>query len=80
MKCPACGEAKLIHDIRDLPYTYKGESTLIPAVSGEFCAACSESILDSKESDRVMRAMREFALKESVLSNTENLLGAHTTK
>lgn len=23
MKCPSCGAAELIHDTRDLPYTYK---------------------------------------------------------
>lgn len=23
MKCPVCGAAELIHDTRDLPYTYK---------------------------------------------------------
>ena len=41
MKCPVCGEAEVIHDTRDLPYTYKGESTpvgvagalALPAVS-----------------------------------------------
>jgi len=26
MKCPVCGAAELIHDTRDLPYTYKGET------------------------------------------------------
>jgi hypothetical protein len=33
MKCPVCGAAELIHDTRDLPYTYKGDATMIPAVS-----------------------------------------------
>ena len=33
MKCPVCGAAELIHDTRDLPYTYKGEATTIPAVT-----------------------------------------------
>ncbi len=61
MKCPVCGAAKLIHDTRDLPYTYKGETTLIPAVSGDFCPACAESILDAAESDRVMREMHAFS-------------------
>lgn len=45
MKCPVCGAAKLIHDTRDLPYTYKGETTLIAAVTGDFCPSCSEAIL-----------------------------------
>ncbi len=61
MKCPVCGMAELIHDTRDLPYTYKGETTLISAVSGDFCPACAESILDMVESDRVMREMRAFS-------------------
>ncbi len=37
MKCPVCGAAELIHDTRDLPYTYKGESTVIQAVTGDYC-------------------------------------------
>jgi HTH-type transcriptional regulator/antitoxin MqsA len=61
MKCPVCGAAQLIHDTRDLPYTYKGENTLIAAVSGDFCPACAESILEPAESDRVMREMRAFS-------------------
>jgi HTH-type transcriptional regulator/antitoxin MqsA len=61
MKCPVCGAAELIHDTRDLPYTYKGESTVISAVTGDFCPACAESILEAAESDRVMREMRAFS-------------------
>ncbi|MGC8500873.1 MAG: type II toxin-antitoxin system MqsA family antitoxin [Leptospirillia bacterium] len=61
MKCPVCGIAELIHDTRDLPYTYKGETTFLSAVTGDFCPACAESILDAAESDRVMREMRAFS-------------------
>ena len=61
MKCPVCGAAELIHDTRDLPYTYKGETTIITAVTGDFCSACAESILDAAESNRVMREMRTFS-------------------
>lgn len=61
MKCPVCGAAELIHDTRDLPYTYKGETTIIAAVTGDFCPACAESILDAAESNRVMREMRAFS-------------------
>lgn len=61
MKCPVCGAAELIHDTRDLPYTYKGETTVIPEVTGDFCPACAESILDAAESDRVMKEMHEFS-------------------
>ena len=61
MKCPVCGAAELIRDTRDLPYTYKGETTVIVAVRGDFCPACAESILDAAESNRVMREMQAFS-------------------
>lgn len=61
MKCPVCTAAELVHDIRDLPYTYKGETTVISAVTGDFCPACAESVLDAAESNRVMREMRAFS-------------------
>jgi HTH-type transcriptional regulator/antitoxin MqsA len=60
MKCPVCGAAELIHDTRDLPYTYKGETTLITSFTADFCPACDESIADLAESDRVMREMQTF--------------------
>jgi len=60
MKCPVCGASELIHDTRDIPYTYKGETTLITAVTADFCPACSESITDLEETDRVMREMHAF--------------------
>ncbi len=61
MKCPCCGAAELIHDTRDMPYTYKGETTTIPAVTGDFCPACCEAILNREHGDRVMREMRAFS-------------------
>jgi HTH-type transcriptional regulator / antitoxin MqsA len=49
-----------MHDTRDTPYTYKGESTTLPAVNGDFCPACGEAVLDAKESRRINNLMREF--------------------
>ena len=60
MKCPSCAEAELLHDTRDMPYTYKGETTLIPAVTGDFCPACGECVLDVPESIRTSAAMLDF--------------------
>ena len=60
MKCPVCGAADLIHDTRNLPYTYKGETTTIAAVTADFCPACDESITDLTETERVMREMQAF--------------------
>jgi HTH-type transcriptional regulator/antitoxin MqsA len=60
MKCPECGAAKLVHDTRNLPYTYKGQTTTIPAVAGDYCPACGESVLNAAESARTSAAMLEF--------------------
>ncbi|EJO60835.1 type II toxin-antitoxin system MqsA family antitoxin [Burkholderia multivorans] len=60
MKCPACGAATLVRDTRDIPYTYKGESTVIPHITGEFCPACGESVLDVDEATRFGEAVSAF--------------------
>lgn len=63
MKCPVCGSAELIHDTRDVPYTYKGNLTVIPAVTADYCPVCNESITEKAESARVMDIMQVFAKK-----------------
>ncbi|MEX8504389.1 type II toxin-antitoxin system MqsA family antitoxin [Leptothrix ochracea] len=60
MKCPCCGATQLMHDTRDVPYTYKGETTTIPAVTGDFCPACAEVVLDAEAGDRYGVAVRMF--------------------
>jgi len=60
MKCPSCGAAELIHDTRDVPYTYKGETTTIPEVTGDFCQACGEIILDRLQGDRYSEMIGAF--------------------
>lgn len=60
MKCPVCGTAELIHDTRDLPYTYKGEITVIPAVTGDFCPSCSEVVLNREHGDRYSEMVGRF--------------------
>ena len=60
MKCPSCGGAKLITDTRDVTYTYKGENTMIPQVSGDFCPACGEVLLDREHGDRYSELVGSF--------------------
>ena len=60
MRCPICAAAELVHDVRDLRYTYKGEATTLAAVAGDHCPACGESVLDAAESARVSAAMLAF--------------------
>jgi HTH-type transcriptional regulator/antitoxin MqsA len=49
-----------VYDTRDMPYAYKGEATVIPALTGDFCPACGEAILDAAESTRSSALMLEF--------------------
>jgi len=60
MKCPNCGAAELIHDTRDVPHLYKGESTIIHAVTGDFCPACAEIVLDQEHGDRFSELVGQF--------------------
>ena len=49
-----------MQETRDLPYIYKGQSTVIPNVTGQFCEAVGELILDAAESARVSGLLLEF--------------------
>ena len=60
MKCPVCGAAELIRDTRDMPYAYKGASTTIEGVTGDFCPACDEAVLEAAESTRTNKLMMQF--------------------
>ena len=60
MKCPCCGAAELIHDTRDMPYFYKGENATLPAVTGDFCPACGEVILNREHGDRYSELVGQF--------------------
>ncbi|NSX14891.1 type II toxin-antitoxin system MqsA family antitoxin [Cupriavidus taiwanensis] len=59
MKCPECGGAELVADMRDMPYTYRGETTVIPNVPGQWCPKCGEGVLP-RDSDWVSDAMLAF--------------------
>jgi HTH-type transcriptional regulator/antitoxin MqsA len=76
MKCPVCGAAELVHDTRDLLYSYKGEATVLPQVTGSFCPTCGEGVPDATESRRVSSLMREFSkqVNASILSSSARSL------
>ena len=60
MKSPCCGAAELTQDTRDIPNTYKGETTNIPEGMGEFCPACGEVVLDRAHGDRYSEIVGMF--------------------
>ena len=44
--CITCGAHDMEHDTRNESFEYKGQSLLIPSVSGWFCRHCGEAYLD----------------------------------
>lgn len=60
MKCITCGKAKMVQEVREVSYTYKGYSTSIPNVAGLYCPACSESLHTPSESEYLNSAMLSF--------------------
>jgi len=68
MRCPSCGAAELIRDTRDIPYTYKGETASIPAVTGNFCPACGEIVMDREHGDRYSDLIGQFRRQVNAVS------------
>lgn len=60
MKCPQCGGAELVSTVRDMPYVYKGEHTVIAGVAGDLCPACGEMVLGNAAADHVGEAVATF--------------------
>ncbi|MFJ3057155.1 type II toxin-antitoxin system MqsA family antitoxin [Herbaspirillum sp. NPDC087042] len=63
MKCPYCRSTNLVRDTRNMDYDYDGESTVIKAVTGDYCSACGDVVLEDAESARVIDAMHTFHRK-----------------
>lgn len=62
MKCPTCGSGNLVPGTRNMPYTYKGKSTVIRGVKGRHCDSpdCREVIMELGESARTSEEMLSF--------------------
>ncbi|QBE63171.1 type II TA system antitoxin MqsA family protein [Pseudoduganella lutea] len=61
--CPECGTPSPVHEVRDVSYTYKGRSTVIEGLEGDYCGACGEAVFTRKDGDRYSTAIAEFARK-----------------
>ena len=61
MECPNCGAAALVEDARDVPFTYKGEKTVLAQVAGSWCPECGEGVFDAASSRRISMEMKVFS-------------------
>ncbi|UAW98750.1 type II toxin-antitoxin system MqsA family antitoxin [Halopseudomonas nanhaiensis] len=60
MKCPTCGAAELIPDVRDLPFTLNEQTTVIYNVEGEYCPSCGDVLIAAVDSTRVSEQLLAF--------------------
>ncbi len=60
--CPICGEKALKHDIKNVPYTYKGHTFYINQPA-EWCSACGEGIISAEEDKVVLANIQEEKAK-----------------
>lgn len=65
MKCPCCGAAELVKDTRDVPYVHEGKTTVIPAVTGEFCPACGEVVVNREHGNRYGALIAEIRERQA---------------
>ncbi|ALM82211.1 type II toxin-antitoxin system MqsA family antitoxin [Bordetella sp. N] len=63
MKCPTCGKANLVHVTMDRSYTYKGQTIIVPSVTGDHCPACDEFLTGGDDTERMMDEMLAFNKK-----------------
>jgi HTH-type transcriptional regulator/antitoxin MqsA len=60
MKCSKCQGNTLVHDTRDVSYSYKGKHQTVYQVTGHFCTQCEEIHLDEVEKARVKIEVIQF--------------------
>ena len=58
-----CGQKKMVHTVRDVPYTYKGHHTVISKVRGWHCDDCGEVEFDAGEGVRFAETIKQVAKK-----------------
>ncbi|QBR83819.1 type II toxin-antitoxin system MqsA family antitoxin [Legionella israelensis] len=56
--CPICGEKALKHEIKPVPYNYKGHTFTIDQPA-EWCSACGEGIIHPEDNKAVQARIQE---------------------
>ena len=61
--CPLFWRRQIVSDLRSHshPYTFNSHSTVSANVTGDFCAACEEVVLDEDKSAHISPAMLDFS-------------------
>jgi HTH-type transcriptional regulator/antitoxin MqsA len=76
MNCPICGAGSVVHETRDLPYTYKGQTTTIHDIEGDYCDACGEAVFARQAGDRYGAAIQAFIKKVNASAGAPEFIRA----
>lgn len=60
-ECLNCGQGKLRHAVKDVPYEYKSHATVVPKIAGWHCPHCHEVEFDHGEGERFADAIKCIA-------------------
>jgi HTH-type transcriptional regulator / antitoxin MqsA len=70
-ECLNCGEKKMVHTTRDVPYTYKRHNIIISKIKGWHCSNCREVEFDAGEGVRFAEAIKQLAKEVDTKEATE---------
>jgi HTH-type transcriptional regulator/antitoxin MqsA len=70
-ECLNCGQGILRHAVKDVPYEYKGRTTLAPKVAGWHCPNCHEVEFDTGEGERFAGAIKHLAAEIDARESAE---------
>ena len=62
-ECLNCGQGILRHTVKNVPYEYKGHSTVAPKVAGWHCPHCHEVEFGPGEGERFAEVIKRIAAK-----------------
>jgi HTH-type transcriptional regulator/antitoxin MqsA len=71
-QCMVCGENTCEYKIKEIPFTYKGETTFIKQ-PGEWCETCGEGVLTDKDTHATMKEMQTHKAKVDRLLTPDDI-------
>lgn len=70
-ECLNCEQGALRHAVKDVPYKYKGHTTVLPKIAGWHCPHCHEVEFDAGEGKRFAEAIKRIAAEIDVQESAE---------
>jgi HTH-type transcriptional regulator/antitoxin MqsA len=71
-ECPICGSNKIMRDIRNVTFEYKGQKVVIKQ-PGFYCDECGEAFYNSKDIKATKKDLTDFKRKVDNLLTTQEI-------